>query len=737
MIQELKSIDNNNDYYNENENLKILNKKTYLNDIHEDIENENFQTATIQKINNKKRQIKFASSNLTLKSFANNEVNLDKSFLLQNEDVELNRSFSEKKAVFNVFDENKQINHDSSSITIKATHFQNLNYNSNNLVLKQTVSPSNGVYKNLKLKKEASERTPTGSTINSKILREHLNFNTNTVEGYRHTNTNIDFHKTNTTNNLYNNRGRNNLISNTNLKLSKNSSADNKKFRNSTSIRNFSNFRSYLKKNNFTFKDKIQNQNKDYPIKPITTTKTIVIKKNDTVQNFDKFIDKHNLNNDTEFSTKNNYKVLTSKISNILAKKNTYISSNTLDEIKNSIRNINSNNFNESSDKSKSDIQLSSSFNNEIDKDKGKSLVNYNNANYFFINKNLNTILYIENNINFTIKNLEQNCSNCKKKVVQIDSKKNIFNTTLDYRKFSSEKNFLSVTDNKFKRYVTNLNSSNLKNERLTKSPDLIHEYSYDTKPILNSIKENDSLNNSCKDINLKHQHKKTNTITNNNISIIDDDMTGGLGSSRNHNFKKNANNDSYRDLDSSKFKTKRDHNEEIIKVNSPLFEYFIAKKFQAGIKNDLKSNQEEIIPVMIFLIVDDEPLIRKSNIRLLTNYFAKNYTGKPIEILFLEAEDGLESIYIIYLLETQGKKVNLLITDESMKFMRGSDSIALINKFKSNHLFTSDMSIFFCSAYSKENSNLNGLDLKYTDHITKPLNLCRIKEMLEKAFII
>eukprot|EP00340_Litonotus_pictus_P012857 CAMPEP_0170539222 /NCGR_PEP_ID=MMETSP0209-20121228/103791_1 /TAXON_ID=665100 ORGANISM="Litonotus pictus, Strain P1" /NCGR_SAMPLE_ID=MMETSP0209 /ASSEMBLY_ACC=CAM_ASM_000301 /LENGTH=671 /DNA_ID=CAMNT_0010841087 /DNA_START=1882 /DNA_END=3898 /DNA_ORIENTATION=+ len=144
------------------------------------------------------------------------------------------------------------------------------------------------------------------------------------------------------------------------------------------------------------------------------------------------------------------------------------------------------------------------------------------------------------------------------------------------------------------------------------------------------------------------------------------------------------------------------------------------------------KDNMEHIVTQQFTcLVIDDEPLIRSSNIRLLKNNLHKNFQKDGIELQVFEAEDGIEALYAIYLLQSKGIKIDFILIDESMKFMRGSEAIAIISKYMDQELF-SKMKIFICSAYSSSDTNIdkNLREKAVTQHILKPLNVNKVKDI-------
>lgn len=110
------------------------------------------------------------------------------------------------------------------------------------------------------------------------------------------------------------------------------------------------------------------------------------------------------------------------------------------------------------------------------------------------------------------------------------------------------------------------------------------------------------------------------------------------------------------------------------------------------------------------FIIVDDEKFTRRSTLRVLK----QNATKLNLNINFLEAEDGIECLSLVYNLLKEGKKINGIISDEMMNHMNGSTTAEIFKKIKN---FNTQLIPFFLL------SALNDINNNYVDYfITKPL---------------
>ena len=68
-------------------------------------------------------------------------------------------------------------------------------------------------------------------------------------------------------------------------------------------------------------------------------------------------------------------------------------------------------------------------------------------------------------------------------------------------------------------------------------------------------------------------------------------------------------------------------------------------------------------------IVADDEIFTRQSTVRILN--IVSNELG--IKINIIEAEDGVETIYIVFKAATQGVKISMIISDDNMNFVNGS----------------------------------------------------------------
>jgi signal transduction histidine kinase/CheY-like chemotaxis protein len=123
-------------------------------------------------------------------------------------------------------------------------------------------------------------------------------------------------------------------------------------------------------------------------------------------------------------------------------------------------------------------------------------------------------------------------------------------------------------------------------------------------------------------------------------------------------------------------------------------------------------------------IIVDDEVITRKSTIRLIDN-FCKTC---GLNVNFIEVDDGIECLYSYYQCFKNGEKVSLIICDQNMTFMNGTNCAkALCEIVKAKNI--TNIPFYLVTAYeSFVNESDSGIESIYT----KPL----IKKNLEDMFI-
>jgi anti-sigma regulatory factor (Ser/Thr protein kinase)/CheY-like chemotaxis protein len=129
---------------------------------------------------------------------------------------------------------------------------------------------------------------------------------------------------------------------------------------------------------------------------------------------------------------------------------------------------------------------------------------------------------------------------------------------------------------------------------------------------------------------------------------------------------------------------------------------------------------EDEQIHVMI---VDDEKLIRQSNSNVVRKYFS----SINLQVNITECADGVECLYNLYKGQKKGVKYKMIITDETMNFMRGSSTARIIKTLiEDGALYKVNMFMLTSYEVSVVKTFNEFFDLIHT----KPLNKDHINEM-------
>jgi signal transduction histidine kinase len=127
----------------------------------------------------------------------------------------------------------------------------------------------------------------------------------------------------------------------------------------------------------------------------------------------------------------------------------------------------------------------------------------------------------------------------------------------------------------------------------------------------------------------------------------------------------------------------------------------------------------------LTIIVVDDEIITRQSTVRLLS----KQLKEKSYDVTIVEASDGIECLYKYQLLYKEGKKIDFILSDETMDFINGSMSAEILR----NMYFTKGLvpiPFFILSAYETLSyGDLMGINLSFS----KPLKKQNIDEILKK----
>lgn len=154
-----------------------------------------------------------------------------------------------------------------------------------------------------------------------------------------------------------------------------------------------------------------------------------------------------------------------------------------------------------------------------------------------------------------------------------------------------------------------------------------------------------------------------------------------------------------------------------IVKYRSNLNILNISKDFQQ-VYMDIKDNNLNNQKQYIIIVVDDEYLTRQSAVRMI-----KNISNElKVVINIVEAEDGIEAMYHFYKMRNNGINVSAILSDETMKFMKGSECSKTFSELYSLQS-TNKIPFFILTAYEDLNT-INCIKNYYvTDVFTKPFS--------------
>jgi len=132
----------------------------------------------------------------------------------------------------------------------------------------------------------------------------------------------------------------------------------------------------------------------------------------------------------------------------------------------------------------------------------------------------------------------------------------------------------------------------------------------------------------------------------------------------------------------------------------------------------NLKSNGE----VYRILVVDDERLIRESQINVIKKFFLAKNISFEIE----ESSDGVECLYKIYKGILIGKKYNVIFTDETMNFLKGSSMAKIIRTLIEDSILY-DIKIVLITSYETNVMSQSTKEL-FENIFSKPLTKSTIE---------
>jgi signal transduction histidine kinase len=259
---------------------------------------------------------------------------------------------------------------------------------------------------------------------------------------------------------------------------------------------------------------------------------------------------------------------------------------------------------------------------------------------------------------------------------------------------------------------TTNLDQNQIEETNLITFPSNISE----------GIKMNNYQISQCTQNGQEIPNNNYNESTNFVINISPEGDPSGLGScsiSPNHkNDKSSLLKSTY--LSNANLQIAKSFKEPILK---PKFTIINENHLEAPSFND---SNFPMNPTTRILVVDDEKLIRQSEVKIIQKYFKK--IDRQVEII--ECNDGVECLYQLFKGIQNGTQFDYIITDETMNFMRGSLMAQTVKSLTSDNVLYS-IKIFMITSY--ESSSIIERFGNIVDGIvTKPLTPENIKRIFD-----
>ena len=127
-------------------------------------------------------------------------------------------------------------------------------------------------------------------------------------------------------------------------------------------------------------------------------------------------------------------------------------------------------------------------------------------------------------------------------------------------------------------------------------------------------------------------------------------------------------------------------------------------------------------------IVADDEVFTRLSTVRILKSVSK----SLGIYLNIMEAEDGLETINLVYKASSLGTKISMIISDQSMNFMDGVRSSSIVKEIVNRKQLT-DIPFYLVTAY--EGSLFDKISDSYvTKILNKPISRNDVYSIIEKV---
>jgi len=124
-------------------------------------------------------------------------------------------------------------------------------------------------------------------------------------------------------------------------------------------------------------------------------------------------------------------------------------------------------------------------------------------------------------------------------------------------------------------------------------------------------------------------------------------------------------------------------------------------------------------------IIVDDEKLVRESEMRMLKTFFH----DKGVDVELHEASDGLECLHLVYALLNEGKSIECILMDETMKYLCGSLCSSFINSLVDLRVIPK-IPIYLVTAYMDKFADEDITAKGIKSIISKPLSMSKLSDI-------
>jgi CheY-like chemotaxis protein len=133
---------------------------------------------------------------------------------------------------------------------------------------------------------------------------------------------------------------------------------------------------------------------------------------------------------------------------------------------------------------------------------------------------------------------------------------------------------------------------------------------------------------------------------------------------------------------------------------NQPINNYYVNNVNITYTDPRIASLQKGVINI---IVTDDEIFTRQSTVRMINNVCK----SLDVKTNILEAEDGVETIYLVYKALLQGHKISLIFSDENMNFISGISSSNIIRELTTKRKII-DIPFYLVTAYESSHLNKN-----------------------------